>query len=79
MIKLLENHQFKKCVKCPFSEYSYDDGTSYCRFDGKETKLARIVLNLTSDNYSGCFVPMPIIKLIAYHENKDLEVVKYEV
>lgn len=66
MIKLLEKHQNKKCLECPYhwSDGMYSEHGCYIE-EGRLGKFwQRLTEMLHRDEYSGCFIPLFIIKIV---------------
>lgn len=65
--KLIENHQCKKCEKCPcyWSDGYFAEG-GCCIDEGRACKVLSKLFSksLFLDNFSGCFIPLFIIKII---------------
>lgn len=68
MIKVLENHQCRKCKKCPFYWYDGWYSESGCYID--EVRYgelsAKLLERLSIDGYSGCFIPLFVLKLLFF-------------
>jgi len=66
MIKALEKHQCRKSKKCPFYWYDGYNSESGCYIDEvRYGKLsAKLLKRLSIDGYSGCFIPLFILKLL---------------
>lgn len=71
MIKALENHQCRKCKKCPVFWYDCWDNESGCHIEeGRYGSFYRkLQERLISENYSGCFLPLWLVKIICFVEN----------
>lgn len=66
MIKALENHQCRKCEKCPFYWHDGFYSESGCYIDEVRygAKMADLLERLSIDGYSGCFIPLFVLKLL---------------
>lgn len=68
MTKVLENHQCRKCKKCPFYWYDGWYSESGCYID--EVRYgelsAKLLERLSIDGYSGCFIPLFVLKLLFF-------------
>ena len=66
MIKALENHQCRKYKKCPFYWYDGYYSESGCYIDEVHygELSAKLLERLSTDGYSGCFIPLFILKLL---------------
>ena len=66
MWKALEKHQCNKCQKCPFYWRDSWNSEQGCYLEeGRYGKtVMRLYEKLTSEIYSGCFIPVLILKLI---------------
>ena len=71
MIKRLEKHLCKKCRKCPVSWYDGWNSESGCYIE--EGRYGSFFMKLQekfiSENYSGCFLPLWLIKIICFVES----------
>lgn len=68
MIKALENHQCRKCEKCPFYWHDgfYSESGCYI-YEVRYGELsAKLLERLSIDGYSGCFIPLFILKLLLF-------------
>lgn len=74
MLKALEKHQNKKCLKCPYhwSDGMYSEHGCYI----EEGRLGKLWQKLTEllhiAEYSGCFIPSFILEII-YNKQEDEE------
>lgn len=63
--QIVENNQCKKCSKCPchWSDYS-EQGC--CIDEGRACKVLLLIFSkvFLIGNFSGCFIPLFIIKLV---------------
>ena len=68
MIKALEKHQCRKCKKCPFYWYDGYYSESGCYIDEVHygELSAKLLERLSIDGYSGCFIPLFILKLLFF-------------
>lgn len=67
--KLIENHQCKKCEKCPcyWSDGLYSETGCYID-EGRACKILRKLFRFTLNDFSGCFIPLFIIKMVCKFE-----------
>lgn len=70
--ELIEKHQCKKCEKCPcyWSDGLYSEKGCYL----DEGKACKVLLKLFKksfllDNFSSCFIPLFIIKMVCKFED----------
>lgn len=74
MLKVLEEHQNKKCLNCPYhwSDGMYSEQGCYI----EEGRLGMFWQNLTEvlykSEYSGCFIPSLVLKVLYYIQEKKL-------
>lgn len=66
MIKLLEKHQNKKCLKCPYhwSDGMYSEHGCYIEEGRLGTLWQKLTETLRRDEYSGCFIPSFVLKVL---------------
>jgi len=74
MIKALEKHQCNKCQKCPVAWYDGWNSESGCHIEeGRYGKFwYKLQEKFTSENYSGCFLPLWLTKIICFVEDVKL-------
>lgn len=72
MEELIENYQCRKCEKCPCYYWDGYFAEGGCVID--EGRACKVLLKLFSrpsfilDNFSGCFIPLFIIKIVCKFE-----------
>ena len=72
MLKALEEHQNKKCLKCPYhwSDGMYSEHGCYIEEGRLGTHWQKLSEMLRRDEYSGCFIPLFIIKIVCLKQVK---------
>lgn len=70
MLKALEKHQEKKCLECPYhwSDGMYSEHGCYIEEGRLGTIWQKLSEMLRRDEYSGCFIPLFIIKIVCNFE-----------
>lgn len=72
MEEVIEKHQCRKCEKCPCHWFDGFYSEQGCCID--EGRACKILLKFFKksfllNNFSGCFIPLPIIKLVCKVED----------
>lgn len=66
MLKALEEHQNKKCLKCPYhwSDGMYSEHGCYIEEGRLGMHWQKLNEMLRRDEYSGCFIPSFVLKVL---------------
>lgn len=66
MLEALEEHQNKKCLKCPYhwSDGMYSEHGCYIEEGRLGTLWQKLTEMLRRDEYSGCFIPSFVLKVL---------------
>lgn len=75
MIEALEKHQNKKCLKCPYhwSDGMYSEHGCYIETGMLGKFWQRLIEMLHRDEYSGCFIPSFVLKVLCIIQDMKLK------